>query len=211
MAKFSGLLKQSGAGLVELALAIPVIFILFAGGLELAFLIRTNSRLTTLSREITSAAFRECANQVNPAVTSIALATAQTIAANCLLKSGLPTDKVFTPFSAAMANTLDASKVDIVLTVYRWEPGPTVDGDDAVEVARVRYDGDSAGPASSRIEADGRADIFKRTIDPVRYTLIQNHQVLVYTEIFYQYSPWIVQIPGLIGASGGMIYVTSVF
>jgi hypothetical protein len=106
-------LGEQGVAIVEFAICIPLILLLFLATLEIAQLLRVTQMTNVLSREAGNVAFRFCADFAEAG--GLAATQARTMA--CLQQVMLGTNGVQT-----MAKTLgQPSQVEMIVSVFRFD------------------------------------------------------------------------------------------
>jgi hypothetical protein len=106
-------MREDGVAMLELALCIPLVVLLFLATLEIAQLLRVTQLANVLSREAGNVAFRECADFAEPD----GVAATQSRTANCLQRVLTAADGVET-LAASLDVRFDA---EIIVSVYRYD------------------------------------------------------------------------------------------
>jgi len=155
--------------MLELLLCIPVMLLIFAGGLELANYLRTQSRMTALAREQSASIYRQCAVPMIP----LSAAPSQQIISDirtCMRDVLTKTDPVFSRI---------AGSPRAVLSLYFWNQYVTPPVQELLSQYR------NPGSASSRIHLSD----FDPVLNPRRNNLLRQQQFLAYAELEYEYTP----------------------
>lgn len=187
------LTSERGIGLLELAVILPLILAMVFAGVEFSRALRYQSSIVSVGREITEAAFRDCTRDLYDS-SELALLSSGELAA---LQSEV---------SDCMSNVLTGSatmvsypEFKVIFSVFRWNELASPEPD---LFAQYKSD-NSAVSQLSESDFDGS--------DPDRRTMLEEQQVVVYTEIYGQYSPIISQVGKIFSFFPGVFYVVSMY
>lgn len=98
--------SERGQSIIELALIIPILFVFFFGLLEFTVMFVQSQRVTTLSREVANAAFRDCSSRTGAELNSCLQGIVDQINVGANINNILPS------FTA---------KGRVVASVYDWD------------------------------------------------------------------------------------------
>lgn len=194
----------SGAALAELALIVPVILLIVAGGIEITRALYTRTALLGLSKQVASHGFRSCVG-VRDVVNQN----------DCLLQSINTTWAVFKKRFPGSTIRLRLVHYDPVPThpnttvFWNWDGDAVVDDNPSLPADRASRLGAIVSGNSTVMDNYFRATTVSDF--PRRDVLLQNQGYMIIGEFYYPYVSIVPPLSRLFGYSGGLFYVRLVY
>jgi hypothetical protein len=186
--------SESGNSMVELALVLPILLLLLSAGLEFGRVMKSYARISAIAREIGTYSFRECSTQAYTDVSNMNQGEINQLKSDiddCL-------EGVLTETSQYIAEL--APDLRVYLSIYKHIPSESPPAEKFGEAGSDNSIGDL-----TKIQEED----FDPTNDLDRSQLLQEHRVLVYTEIHFQHTAFFPGITNLFSSNGGVIYAVT--
>lgn len=183
--------KPLGSALIELAIVLPFLLLLFLGGTDLANLMNRYHDMTSLSRQIGAAALRLCAS---------ALPGTDTV--NCL------NNQVLQVIAPDASDILPGVKLAVSAVHWNTSAPPGLGNFVVNPIDQVVYPVGAILPVISR---GAFLPDFPPGSESVRALLLNQHRVLMYAEVFLRYEPLVSFLPFMERLSERDLHVTAVF
>ncbi|RMG42741.1 MAG: pilus assembly protein [Candidatus Dadabacteria bacterium] len=184
--------RSDGSALVELAIALPLIIMFFYGGFEYSRLIQNQNTLVAVSRQLGAAALRLCASRAKGAAPGGTL--------ECL------NTRIVNEIGSQIEAILPGVKFKV--SVVRWNPNPGIPKEGAYidePIDTVSYPAGVVGKISKEYFLPDYPTPSEQA------ALLRDHEVLVYSEVFYENQPLFSVIPLLSDNLKRELYAVSVF
>ncbi len=156
---------SKGSVLMEFALVLPFIFLLFIGSVEFSRGLRVKEMMSALGREAASQSFRQCGADESNNVCTPNFSTADA----CLTRVQVQS------FGLAQLVLSNSVPLRLSLSLYRYD----ADSDTIFSIGRSR---DALG-------AVGESKFNTQAIRDQYYSLIKTHRIIAISEVYYDFSP----------------------
>ena len=180
---------DAGVGLLELALILPFVLMVFCAGIEFSRAMSTYSRLNMLVREVARAGYSECAQIASPDYEISMNAEVLTCLTNVVTATANVPEEIL-------------PGVKIAVSMYKWDPlyvsvDPHMPPYERTRpIAKFSLPADFTGRFSESSFQPGPPQPGPRSS---RNALLENEKTLVYGEVEYSYQPIVPFIAQLFG------------